>query len=380
MKIPLTIPSFGKEEEIAVAKVLRSGWVTQGPKVAEFEEEIAKYSGAKYAVATTSATTSLFLSLYMLGIGNGDEVILPSFTFIATANVAVAVGAKPIFVDIDPKTFNIDPEKIEKAITKKTKAIMPVDQVGLPADLKRIVAIAKRHKLYVIEDAACGFASIYDGYQIGSYPGVHLTCLSFHPRKSITTGEGGMILTQDKKLADRAKVLRHHGMSVSDLARHKSKKIVNEKYYEVGFNFRMSDIQAAVGIEQLKRLPKFLKIRKRLADKYTKAFSSSGNIIPPFVPDNCIPNWQSYVIKLKNGNLAKRDKLMQKLLDSGIATRRGVMACHLEPAYQKMFGKISLPITEEATNTTISLPLYTSMKDSEQNYVIKKILEFSEKT
>ncbi|KKQ34492.1 MAG: DegT/DnrJ/EryC1/StrS aminotransferase [Microgenomates group bacterium GW2011_GWA2_37_6] len=377
MKIPLTIPSFDKEEETAVAKVLRSGWVTQGPKVAEFEEEIAAYTGAKYAVATTSATTSLFLSLYMLGIGEGDEVILPSFTFIATANVVASLKAKPVFVDIDPKTYNIDPRQIEKAITKKTKAIMPVDQVGLPADLKSIVAIAKKHKLYVVEDAACGFASIYDGYQIGSYPGVHLICLSFHPRKSITTGEGGMILTQDKKLADRAKVLRHHGMSVSDLTRYKSKKIMNEKYYEIGFNFRMSDIQAAVGLEQLKKLPKFLKIRKRIADKYTKVFSNYENIIPPFVPDNCIPNWQSYVIKLRNSKRSERDRIMQKLLDSGIATRRGVMAAHMEPAYQKLLGKVRLPITEESANTTISLPLFTTMKAKEQKYVIKKVLEFT---
>lgn len=377
MKIPLTIPSFGREEEAAVAKVLRSGWVTQGPKVAQFEAEIAKYTGAKYAVATTSATTSLFLSLYILGIGKGDEVILPSFTFIATANVVVAVGAKPVFVDIDPKTYNIDPSKIESAITPKTKAIMPVDQVGLPADLKKIVAIARKYKLFVIEDAACGFASSYEGKQIGSYPGIDIVCLSFHPRKSITTGEGGMILTQDKKIADKAKILRHHGMSVSDLKRHASKKIVNEKYYEIGFNFRMSDLQAAVGVEQLRKLPKFLKARKKSADRYSKVFSKSEKIIPPFVPDNCKPNWQSYVIKLRNGNRSERDRIMQKLLDSGIATRRGVMACHMEPAYRKLLGKISLPATEESTNTTISLPLYTKMTDQEQNYVIKKVLEFT---
>lgn len=375
--IPLTIPSFGKSEEEAVARVLRSGWVTQGPKVAEFEKKIARYCGAKHGVATTSATTALFLSLYMLGIGEGDEVILPSFTFIATANVVIAVGAKPIFVDIDPKTYNIDPVKIEKAITKKTKAIIPVDQVGIPSDLKKITDIAKRHNLFVIEDAACGFGSVYDGIKIGSYPGVEITCLSFHPRKSITTGEGGMLLTNNKKISDKAKILRHHGMSVSDVVRHRSKKIIHEDYRQVGFNFRMSDIQAAVGIEQLKKLTKFLKIRKKFADRYTKAFLNSENIIPPFVPDNSIPNWQSYVIKLKNSNKTKRDELMQKLLDSGIATRRGVMACHMEPAYRKLIGKIHLPITEECTNTTIAIPIFTDMKDKEQEYVIKKIFEFT---
>ena len=377
MKIPLTIPSFDNLEEKAVAEVLRSGWVAQGPKVIEFEEMMSDYVGAKYAAATTSATTALFLSLYILGIGPGDEVVVPSFTFIATVNIVMHTGAKPVFVDIDAKTYNIDSSKIESAITPRTKAIMPVDQVGLPSDLEKIIKTARKHKLFVVEDAACGLGSVYKGRKLGSYPGIEMICLSFHPRKSITTGEGGMILTNNKIYYEKVKTLRHHGMSVSDLVRHSAKKVIHESYPEVGYNFRMSDIQAAVGVEQLKKLSKFLKIRRKLAERYSKSFENSKNIIPPFVPRDYKPNWQSYVVKLKKNKKITRNSLMQKLLDDGIATRRGVMASHLEPPYRKLYPNLSLPITEEAAESTIALPLYTDMTDKEQKYVIEKVLKYT---
>lgn len=372
--IPLQKPYFDKKEEKALAQVLRSGWVTQGPKVEEFEEAVKNYIGAKYAIATTSATTALFLSLHALGIGEGDEVIVPSFSFIATANVVVHSGATPVFADIDSKTYNIDPDKIEEKITKKTKAIIPVDQVGLPCDLDKIFKIAKKYKLHVIEDAACALGSVYKGKKIGSFGEV--ACFSFHPRKAITTGEGGMIVTNDKQLADKLRILRHQGMSVSDVKRHKAKKVIRESYPMIGYNFRMTDIQGAVGVEQMKKLPMILKRRAQLAKYYTKRFSNSKNIIVPFIPKGYIHNFQSYIIRVHPNAKITRDKLMQKLLNVGISTRIGVMAAHLERPYRKMYPKLLLPETEEATYKTIILPLYYHMRKGEQNFIIEKVLEF----
>ncbi|MEK7616889.1 MAG: DegT/DnrJ/EryC1/StrS family aminotransferase [Patescibacteria group bacterium] len=394
MRIPLTKPYFDKSEENAVAKVIRSGWVTQGPKVEEFEEAVRKYVGAKYAVATTSATTALFLCLHALGIGRGDEVIVPSFSFIATANVVVHAGATPVFVDIDPKTYNIDPKEIAKAITKKTKAIIPVDQVGLPADYDKIFKIAKKYRLHVIEDAACALGSVYKrslkgnffqdeltrfpykGKMIGSFGEV--ACFSFHPRKAITTGEGGMILTNSKKLAEKLRILRHQGMSVSDVVRHKASKVIKENYPVIGYNFRMSDIQAAIGVEQMKKLKVILKKRVQIARYYTKVFSTSKNITAPFIPEGYIHNFQSYIIRLQPNGKITRDVLMQKLLNAGISTRIGVMAAHLETPYRKMYPRLALAETEAATKQTLTIPLYFNMTAKQQDFIISKILEYAE--
>lgn len=374
MKVSLQKPFFDKKEEKVIIEVLRSGWVTQGPKVEEFEQAICQYTGAKYAVAVTSCTTGLFLCLKLLGVGKGDEVIVPSYSFIATANVVVHAGATPIFVDINPQTYNIDPEKIESAITKKTKAIIPVDQVGLPCDMPEILKIAKKYKLHIIEDAACALGSSINGKKLGSFG--EIAVFSFHPRKTITTGEGGMILTNNQSWANKLRTLRHHGMSVSDVARHKSKKIIQESYPVIGFNFRMSDLQAAVGIEQMKKLPLILKKRATLANKYTIAFSKTENIVPPFIPEGYVHNFQSYVIRLRKNSKITRDNLMQKLLDLEISTRIGVMAAHLEPVYRKI-EKISLPETESATEETIILPLYFKMTKDEQDYVIDNVLDLT---
>lgn len=372
MKIPLTIPSFDKSEEKALISVVRSGWVTQGPKVLEFEDLVKNYTGSKYAVATSSATTALFLSLILMGVGKDDEVIVPSFTFIATANVVLQIGARPVFVDIDPRTYNIDPSKIEEKITSKTRVIMPVDFGGLPADFDAIKKIAKKHNLFVLADAAASIGSRYKGKKVGTL--ADISCFSFHPKKIITSGEGGMILTNNKKWEKRARVLRHHGMSVSDLIRHSSKKVINEKYYEAGFNFRMSDLEACVGVEQMKKIDLIIKKRTELASVYNKIFTPSPPISFRTVPKDYINNWQIYILRLQKNKKITRDKLMQKLAEKGISTRRAGMAVHLEPAYKKLYGKISLPVTEEIEKQTIAIPLFPELKKNEQEYICESIL------
>lgn len=374
VKVPLARPSFNKNEEKSVSAVLKSSWVTQGPFVEKLETAVKNYTGAKYAVATSSATTALFLSLYIMGIREKDEVIVPSFSFIASANVICHLGAVPVFVDINPQTYNIDPSKIEEKITSRTKAVMAVDQVGLPCDFDTINAIAKKHKIPVLIDAACSLGSEYKGKKAGSVS--QINCLSFHPRKVITTGEGGMILTSNKIWAERAVVLRNHGMETSDVKRHHSTKVIHEKYKEIGFNFRMSDIEASVGVEQMKKISLFIKKRATIANRYNQAFKNSKYITPPFVPSYCRHNWQSYVIKLTSNAPLSRDKLMQLLLDKGISTRRGVMASHLETPYRKFSKNVSLPQTEEAEKQTICLPMYSDMKAKDQNFVIKTILKY----
>ncbi len=373
MKIPVAKPFLGEEEAEAVREVLLSGWVTQGKKVAEFEEIICEYVGAKYTIATSSCTTALHLSFLSLGIGPGDEVILPSYTFIATANAVLHAGAKPVFVDIDPHTYNLDPAKIEEKITSRTKAILPVHQVGLPCDMDEIMKIAKKYNLYVIEDAACALGSKYKDKMVGIIGDI--TCFSFHPRKVITTGEGGAITTDIPEIAEKCRIIRSHGASISDLERHISSRIVFEKYTELGYNYRLTDIQAAVGIQQMKRINEFIEKRRTLAERYTESLGNNEFFITPHVPSYAFHNFQSYILRLKEHAPFSRDELMEKLLVKGIATRRGIMAIHLEPYYLKNFAPISLPETEKALDTTVILPLYPQMTQEEQDYVIENILD-----
>ena len=265
--IPIARPSFGPAEEKAVLEVLRSGWVSQGPRVAEFERKFAEYVGAAHAVAVSSCTTALHLAFLAAGIKPGDEVLCPSLSFIATANAIVHAGAAPIFVDIDRSTYNMDPSCIERSITPRTRAILVVHQIGLPSPLSEICNIAASHGLMVIEDAACAIGSAYKGRSIGS-PHGSMACFSFHPRKILTTGEGGMITTADEKIAARLRKLRQHAMNVSDLTRHSSSQVVTESYDEVGYNYRMTDIQAAIGLVQLERLDDMLARRRQLASRY----------------------------------------------------------------------------------------------------------------
>jgi perosamine synthetase len=371
MSVPITKPALTEEEARAPYESIKSGWVTQGPKVAEFEKAVATYVGAKHGIATTSCTTGLHLALATIGVGPGDEVIVPSFTFIASANAILYTGATVVFCEIDQRTFNADPTDIEKRITKKTKAIMPVDQIGLGCDIDAINGIAKRHGVDVVEDAAPTIGGTYKGRRVGS--NAHQTVFSFHPRKVITTGEGGMITTDDEALADKARKLRAHAMSVSDLDRHKADKPILEEYSELGFNYRMTDIQASIGLVQIRRLDELLKIRVAKADRYGRELADLKKVRTPYTPPYATHTYQSYCLDLDAS--IDRDDLMARLLRRGVATRRGVMASHLEKVYRDRVGKVSLPITEQKARSTMLIPLFATMTDDEQTYVIESLRE-----
>jgi perosamine synthetase len=371
MNVPITKPALTEEEARAPYESIRSGWVTQGPKVAEFEKAVAAYVGAKHGVATTSCTTGLHLALATIGVKAGDEVIVPSFTFIASANAILYTGATVVFCEIDPRTFNADPADVEKRMTKRTKAIMPVDQIGLACDIAAINDIAKRHGVDVVEDAAPTIGGTYKGRRVGS--NAHQTVFSFHPRKVITTGEGGMITTDDDALADKARKLRAHAMSVSDLDRHKADRPIIEEYHELGFNYRMTDIQASIGLVQLRRLDELLQIRIAKAQRYERELAGVPQVRTPYTPPYATHTYQSYCLDLDPA--VDRDELMARLLRRGVATRRGVMASHLEKIYRDRVGAVSLPITEQKAKSTMLIPLFATMTDDEQTYVIESLRE-----
>lgn len=374
MKINITKTQFGKEELRAVKKVFDSGWVVQGPKVVEFERLFARFVRSPYAVAVSSCTSALHLALLSLGIKTGDEVILPAFTFVATANACEYVGAKPVFVDIDLATFNIKTELIEAKITKKTKAILPVHLFGLSADMAPIKALAKKHNLKIVEDAACAIGTKYHGKNVGTV--CEAGAYSLHPRKAITTGEGGFFVTSRKTLALAAKSLRDHGASVSDLDRHKEKSPTMPAYEVVGYNYRMTDIQAAIGICQMKKLNKILKARINRAKIYDKSFKSCQFLQIPKIPKYSNHAYQSYVLLVKENSPISRDKISEKLAACGIATRQGTQNVPLLGYYRNKYGykPADFPKSEYAEKNSLTIPLYADMTKKEQDYVIKSIL------
>jgi dTDP-4-amino-4,6-dideoxygalactose transaminase len=376
MTVPVMKPYLGEEEENALVEAVRSGWIAQGPKVMEFERAVTDYIGAKHGVAVSNCTTALHMALRLLNIGEGDEVIVPSFTFIATANSVLYCGGTPVFVDIDARTYNLDPNLIEQQITPRTKAILAVHQIGLAADMDAIYGIARKHNLAVIEDAACALGATYKSKRVGSLG--RITCFSFHPRKAVTTGEGGMIVTDDDEFAAQARVMRTHGMSVSDIDRHRANRVIIEEYHVLGYNYRMSDLHAAVGIQQMKKLDYVLARRRELAARYNRAFADSDYIGTPYETSDAPHSYQSYMIQLLPGTHKSREQIMQALLEEGIATRRGIMAIHTEPLYRERFPNVSLPVTEEATARTMILPLYVQMTQDEQDYVIENVLRYVE--
>lgn len=369
--IPIAKPYLTEEEAKAAYDTILTGWITQGPRVKEFEEKFAAYTGAKFAVAVSNCTTALHLAMIVAGVGPGDEVICPSMSYIATANCIKYTGAKPVFAEINPDNYNIDLADTEKKITSKTKAILIVHQIGMPVDIDAFTKLADKYGLKLIEDAACAAGSAYKGKKIGSHS--ELVCFSLHPRKVITTGDGGFITTNREDYYDRMKLLRQHGMSVNDRVRHESSKIIFEDHVELAYNYRMTDIQASVGIKQLEKLDWIVGERRKIANAYNEAFKNIDCFQLPIEKEGYFSNYQSYSVLLKDNSPIARNELMQQLLDIGIASRRGIMTSHRETAYKTEYAGLSLPVSEHVSDNSIILPLYVPMSQDDITTVIDVI-------
>jgi dTDP-4-amino-4,6-dideoxygalactose transaminase len=365
--IPVIRPWLGAEEAAAAAAAVSSGWIAQGPRVAEFEAAFASAVGAGHAVAVSSGTTALHLALIAAGIGPGEEVVVPSLSFIATANAPRYVGAVPVFADVDEATQNLTPATVEPCLTPRTRAVILVDQAGVPADLDAMWALCEPRGIMVIEDAACAAGSEYKGRPAGA--GAYLAAFSFHPRKLLTTGEGGMLVTPDSDVAARLRRLREHGMDVSAAVRHTSRQPVIEHYVELGYNYRMTDIQAAIGLVQLGKLGQQITRRRMLAQRYQELLTGIPGVRTITDPDYGTTNYQSFWVLLPEDFPVSRDELMQRLAEAGVSARRGIMAAHLEPAYQDARPG-PLPVTERLTARTVILPLYHDLIESEQDLVV----------
>ena len=368
-RINVMQPFLGAEEIAAVSEVISSGWVAQGPRVAAFEKAFAEHQQADYAVAVSSCTTGLHLALVVAGVKAGDDVVLPSFSFIATANAAVYVGARPVFADVDPVTGTLSVDTVAAALTPSTTAVIAVDQGGVPVDIDAIRAICDPRGIVVVQDSACGSGSTYKGRPVGAV--AEIAAWSFHPRKIITTGEGGMITSSRKDWADRARHLREHAMSVSAADRHASVLAPPEQYLEVGYNYRMTDLQAAIGLVQLGRLDGVVERRREIAAGYAKAIDEIDGLRLVADPEWGTTNFQSCWVEVGPEYGWDRDGLLTALAEADISARRGIMAAHRQPAYaDRDTGGLPLPATEHLTDATLILPLFHQMSESEQARVI----------
>jgi perosamine synthetase len=369
MTIPVMVPWLGDAEAAAAAEAIRSGWVAQGPRVAEFEARFAAAMGAAHGVATSSCTSALHLCLLAVGVGPGDEVIVPSLSFIATANVVRHAGGVPVFADVDLGSGNVTVATVDAVRTPRTRAIIAVHQAGVPADTRALRAAAKQWGIPLVEDAACAAGSIAYDNPVGA--GALLAAWSFHPRKLLTTGEGGMVTTDDAEWARRMRRLREHGMSVSALERHGARQPVLESYVETGFNYRMTDLQAAVGLVQLDRLGDMVALRRDLATRYQKLLADVPGVVkivqdPPYGR----ANFQSFWVLLdSDGTSGRRDGALADLAAAGISARRGIMAAHLEPAYAG-HPCAPLPATERLTRDSLILPLHHLLTEADQDRVV----------
>jgi len=358
----LNVPLTGDEEIAAVAEVLGTGYLTQGPKVAEFERQVAEFVGTAHGFATSSATTGIHLALHAAGVRPGDEVVIPDFSFPATANAVIQQGAIPVFVDIDLATFNMNPSLLESALTERTAAIMPVHAFGLPADMDPINEIAARYELPVIEDAACALGGTYHGRQAGSLGTAGI--FSFHPRKIITTGEGGLVSTNDEALAERIAVLRTHGS-------------VRGSHYmsfiDAGYNYRLSDVLGAIGIAQMARLDEIIARRRRLADVYEEYLADVPGLTSPKVPEGVEHTYQSYVVLLDEG--IDRDSVIDAMRAEGIETTLGTYSMHLQPYFRERFGIAdeTLPMATRAYHSALTIPLYPQLDEADIGVVAETL-------
>ncbi len=386
MNIPIAKTVFTESEFENILKPLKSGWVVQGPFVSEFELKWSEYTGAKHSVALSNCTTALHLSLAALGITRGDEVVVPSFTWVATANAVEYTGAKPVLCDIDLTSFNIDPAKLESLINKNTKAIIPVHLFGLSANMNEIMAIAAKYNLAVVEDAACGFGAKYNGKHVGNIGDTG--CFSFHPRKAITTGEGGMVTTNSDELAVKLRAMRDHGASISDHQRHHGNKpYLLPDFPYLGYNYRMTDIQASIGSTQMDRAVEIHSARTAIADKYDEIIDSLSWLKKPFRNSEVEHGFQAYVClftpeEIHPGNISNVNKLRNKLMDhlqqKGISTRPGTHSVHMLDFYRNKYGFRNEDYLNSciAAECSIALPLFPSLSDEEFKYIAKVLTEY----